>query len=92
MVHGVTINPVAFLVINKETIKLMPIDHCSTLDRIVDYVPDILGKVCECMKNKDKNEENCNEEEKTENDIESKAEKVVIKSEMENEDEYLEDE
>ena len=43
---GVTINPVAFLVINKENIKLMPINHSSTIDRIVDYVPDILNKFC----------------------------------------------
>ena len=85
---GVTINPVAFLVINKDTIKLMPIDHSSSLDRIIDYVPDILGKVCNCVKRKDDEK---NETEKDEKTSESKAEKVVIKSEVK-EDEYLEDE
>lgn len=87
---GVTINPVAFLVINKDTIKLMPIDHCSTLDRIVDYVPDILGKVCECVKNKDEEKnENENNDEKDET-TEDKAEKIVMKSEIK--EDYLEDE
>ena len=72
----------------------MPIDHCSTLDRIVDYVPDILGKVCECMKNKneDEEEEKNVEDNKKEDEVENKAEKIVIKSEIEDENEYLEDE
>jgi uncharacterized spore protein YtfJ len=42
---GVTINPVAFLVINNDTIKLMPINHTSTIDKLVDYIPDILSKI-----------------------------------------------
>ena len=50
---GVTINPVAFLVINKDNIKLMPINHESTLDKIVDYVPDILEKFSGKEKNID---------------------------------------
>ena len=88
---GVTINPVAFLVINKDTIKLMPIDHTSSLDRIIDYVPDILGKVCNCVKEKceDNNEETSSGSSET--STESKAEKVVIKSEIKDDD-YLEDE
>lgn len=88
---GVTINPVAFLVINKDTIKLMPIDHSSSLDRIIDYVPDILGKICNCVKGKceDKNEGDSSNS--NEASTESKAEKVVIKSEIKDDD-YLEDE
>lgn len=77
---GVTINPVAFLVINKETIKLMPINHTSTLDRIVDYVPDILSKF-------NKNDDNDKEEEKKE------EVKTTIKTEVKEENnDYLEDE
>ena len=51
---GVTIHPVAFLVINKDNIKLMPITHKSTLDKIVDYVPDLLEKYVK--KDKEDNE------------------------------------
>ena len=78
---GVSINPVAFLVINKETIKLMPINHTSTFDRIADYVPDILSKFC------NKDGEN-NEDEKKEEVIDT-----TIKAEVKKESEdYLEDE
>jgi sporulation protein YtfJ len=81
---GVTINPVAFLVINKENIKLMPISHSSTVDKIVDYIPDILDKF---IKNKNGKDEDI--EEKNENsNIELKAE--IQKEEISND--YLEDE
>lgn len=41
---GVNISPVSFLVINNDNIKLMPVEYCSTVDKIVDYIPDILNK------------------------------------------------
>ena len=41
---GVNISPVSFLVINNDSIKLMPVEYCSTVDKIVDYIPDILNK------------------------------------------------
>lgn len=43
---AVSINPVAFLVINNENIKLMPINHASTIDKLIDYIPDIVNKFC----------------------------------------------
>ena len=33
---GVTINPVAFLVIQPDNVKLMPVDHQSCIDRLID--------------------------------------------------------
>ena len=41
---GVTINPVAFLVIQSNNIKLMPVSHSSSLDRLLDYVPDLMER------------------------------------------------
>ena len=85
---GVTINPVAFLVISKDTIKLMPINHTSTLDKIIDYVPDILNKIC--CKDKD-----CKEELENDIDKNSKDNDVVqktVKTEIFKQDDYLEDE
>ena len=41
---GVNISPVSFLVINKGNIKLMPVEYCSTVDKIVDYIPEIINK------------------------------------------------
>ena len=46
---GVTINPVAFLVIQANNIKLMPVCHSSSLDRLLDYVPDLMEKTNNMM-------------------------------------------
>ena len=44
---GVSINPVAFLVVQEGRVKLMPVDHDSCLDKILDYVPDLMQKLNE---------------------------------------------
>ena len=44
---GVSINPVAFLVEQEGSVKLMPVDHDSCLDKILDYVPDLMQKLNE---------------------------------------------
>lgn len=42
---GATIKPVAFLVVNKDTIRVLPIsDTISTVDRVVDMIPDAINK------------------------------------------------
>ncbi|MDY3304762.1 MAG: GerW family sporulation protein [Clostridia bacterium] len=42
---GVSVNPVAFLVIKNDNIRLLPVsDSMSTADRIIDMVPDLLSK------------------------------------------------
>lgn len=51
---GVNITPVSFLVVNNGNIKLMPVEYCSTIDKIADYIPDIIGKVEKYMNNKNK--------------------------------------
>ena len=83
---GVTINPVAFLVINKESIKLMPINHTSTIDKLMDYIPDILEK----LKCKEKNDKENKGEEKGEAEVTTEV-KVEVQKEPEDAD-YLEDE
>lgn len=41
---GVSITPVAFLVIQENNVKLLPVSHSSTIDRLLDYVPDLIEK------------------------------------------------
>ena len=42
---GASIKPVAFLVVNKDTIRILPITNTlSTIDRVVDMVPEAIGK------------------------------------------------
>ena len=53
---GVTINPIAFLVITTENVRLIPVNHSSSLDRLIDYMPDLIEKtnnmMNRCMQNK----------------------------------------
>lgn len=42
---GVSINPVAFVVVNNDSIKVMPIEHTSAIDKLMDYVPDLMQRV-----------------------------------------------
>ena len=51
---GVNITPVSFLVVNKGNIKLMPVEYCSTIDKLVDYIPEFIGKVEKIMNNKNR--------------------------------------
>ena len=46
---GVNITPVSFLVINNGNIKLMHLDYCSSVDKIIDFIPDVLNKASELM-------------------------------------------
>ena len=65
---GVSITPVAFLVIQENNVKLLPVSHSSTIDRLLDYVPDLLEKTNEilnkqlCKKEKEYNTEKIKEE------------------------------
>ena len=47
---GVTINPIAFLVIQSNNVKLMPVNHTSSLDKLLDYMPDLIEKTNNMMK------------------------------------------
>lgn len=44
---GVNIQPVAFLVIKGDTVKMLPVTPppSSTVDRVVEMVPDVMDKV-----------------------------------------------
>ena len=47
--HGVTINPIAFLVIQSNGVKLMPVNHSSSIDKLLDYMPDLIEKTNNMM-------------------------------------------
>ena len=48
---GVSINPVAFIVIQGNSVKLLPAEHSTSMDRLLDFIPDLFEKV-NCMANK----------------------------------------
>ena len=53
----VSINPIAFLIINTETVKLLPVNHDSTIDKLLDYAPEVINKIEKTLK-KEKNDLN----------------------------------
>lgn len=67
---GVSINPIAFLIITKDQVRILPITNSvSTADRIIDSIPDLISKVNGFVmdfKNKDKSEPEIDVKEETE--------------------------
>lgn len=59
---GVSINPVAFLVVQGETVKLIPVGHDSSFDKLLDYVPDLMQRInemfCKSIKQKEERTQN----------------------------------
>ncbi len=91
---GISINPVAFVIVSKDSIKVLPIEHTSAIDKLMDYVPDLMEKAnimvdksennTENNKNNSSNAENftSNSNENTDNNDnnENKEKKVKIKN------------
>lgn len=48
---GVSISPIAFLVVTSNNVKLLPVNHSSAIDKLIDYVPDLMEKA-NCYLNK----------------------------------------
>lgn len=53
---GVSVKPVAFLVVKNDSVRLLPVDYDTTVDRIVDSVPQIFDFVKGLTKNKNTND------------------------------------
>ena len=92
---GVTINPIAFLVIQPNSVKLMPVNHTSSLDKLLDYMPDLIEKtnnmMNRCIQNKKeetqkilkdmqkRHQDSIQKEEKNKKEMENKIEKTAEK-------------
>ena len=37
--------PMGFLVVSPDSVKMLPVNHCSALDKFLDYVPDLFDKI-----------------------------------------------
>ena len=61
---GVSVKPVAFLVIKNDTIRLLPVDQENTYDKIVDSIPQIIDIFKNMFKSENKNKESEIEETK----------------------------
>ncbi len=82
---GVNINPVAFLIIQANNVKLLPVDHTSCVDKLLDYMPDLVEKannlINKAMQNKkeEKNKERQEEirQKKEEQKEQEQREKII---------------
>lgn len=59
---GVNITPVAFLVVQEEGVKLIPVSHSSALDKLLDYVPDLMEKISKFINKKCEQKEESTEQ------------------------------
>lgn len=75
---GVSITPVAFVVITQDSIKLMPVEHASTIDKLLDYVPDFMEKA-NAIANKTLEDRKNNKNEEEHSDNKKSKESVKIK-------------
>lgn len=74
---GVNINPIAFLVIQEQNVKLLPVKYASAVDKLLDYVPDLIEKANNVL-NKTVIEKDVKEDEKQKG--EAKNDKVTEKT------------
>lgn len=42
---GIALNPVAFLVVGRETVRLLPVNQNAIYDRLIDAVPHLLDQI-----------------------------------------------
>lgn len=97
---GVNINPIAFLIVDENGVKLLPINHSGALDRLIDYIPDVIEKINNSIeKFSDKKQEDNIEEKEEKKNIKIKSKKPTKIKDIEieydetgNLNEYLEDE
>ena len=46
---GVSISPIAFIVVQSNGVKLLPVEHSSSIDKLLDLVPDLADKLSEML-------------------------------------------
>lgn len=73
---GVSINPISFLIVQNDKVKLLPINHSSCIDKILDYVPELFDKLETKMNGQKCNKEECKEEIKNTEKQETKKAKI----------------
>lgn len=58
---GVSVSPVAFLIVAGDQIKMLAVDHDTTLDRVVELVPQLITDVQNIVtKSKNSSQDNTN--------------------------------
>ena len=72
---AVSINPIAFIIVENEKVRLLPVNHTSCLDKILDYVPDLFERIGRTV-NKLNNEDYCKDENESKETKEETKEEI----------------
>lgn len=65
----VSINPIAFLIVEEGKVRLLPVNHSSCIDKLLDYVPDLFEKISKTACKLNVKEENaCEKDRKQESE------------------------
>ncbi|SKA76710.1 sporulation protein YtfJ [Clostridium sp. USBA 49] len=54
---GVTVRPIAFLVLKNDSVKLLPVEYDNSLDKIIDSIPQLIESI-KNISNKSKQNKN----------------------------------
>jgi sporulation protein YtfJ len=52
---GITISPIAFLIVKNEDVKLLTVDHQNTYETLMDKIPQILTQVTKIFEQNNQN-------------------------------------
>lgn len=82
---GVNIIPIVFIIIQNNVVKVLPVNHSSAVDKLLDYMPDLVEKTnCllnTCIQNIKEDKKNKNMKQKVKEEIIVKAPKNTEKYE-----------
>ena len=71
----VSINPIAFLIVEEGKVKLLPVNHSSCIDKLLDYIPDLFEKIGDTAKKLSMQQE-CKEDEEKDNKYKNKRKHI----------------
>ena len=74
---GVSITPIAFLVVQQNNVKLLPVSHSSCVDRLLDYVPDLVEKMNTILNKQMQNKKEEKQQEERRKEREKREEREI---------------
>ena len=64
---AVSINPIAFLIVEEGKVRLLPVNHRSCIDKMLDYIPDLMERISKKVNQFNREEESKPEKTKVKN-------------------------
>lgn len=82
----VSINPIAFLIVEEGKVRLLPVTHSSCIDKLLDYVPDLFEKISKTtckIKQQEDTKGKCEEDNESKKGRINKIPKTIIEKKLE---------